>query len=177
MGSLPWKTAKTPWWPFCFLWWRTPSWLRWRSPWFSRKRFPWTPWWRSLRPWIPRRSPWSIWTTWWRPLGLPGPPDWGTPWFPFEGPPVYLALQEVVLQVPLVPWDLKAHWQSGSTLDQSILDRNQSVIQLLTAQQRANVQLQLQMQQNQAVQIAHTNALKSLAESTQKRILIIYLQV
>ena len=39
-------------------------------------------------------------------------------------------------------------------------------MQLLTAQQGASVQLQLQTQQNQAVQIAHTDALKSLAEST-----------
>ena len=67
-------------------------------------------------------------------------------------------------------------WQSGSTLDQSIADMNRSVLQLLTVQQAANVQLQLQTQQNQAVQIAHTNDLKSLAEST-KGILIIYLQV
>ena len=50
-------------------------------------------------------------------------------------------------------------WQSGSALDQSIADMNRSVMQLLTAQQAANVQLQLQTQQNWAVQIAHTNAL------------------
>ena len=42
-------------------------------------------------------------------------------------------------------------------------------MQLLTTQQAAKVQLQLQTQQKQAVQIAHTNALKTLAESTQKR--------
>ena len=60
-------------------------------------------------------------------------------------------------------------WQSGSTLDQSIADMNRSVMQLLTAQQAANAQLQLQTQQNQAVQIAHTNSLTSLAESNQQR--------
>ena len=60
-------------------------------------------------------------------------------------------------------------WQSGSPLDQSIADMNQSVMQLLSAQQAANVQLQLQMLQNQAVEIAHTNALKSLAESTKQK--------
>ena len=42
-------------------------------------------------------------------------------------------------------------------------------MQLLTAQQAANIQLKLQTQQNQAVQIAHTNALITLAESTQQR--------
>ena len=56
-------------------------------------------------------------------------------------------------------------WQSGSALDQSIAGMNRSVMQLLTAQQAANVQLQLQTQQNQAVQIAHMNALRFLAES------------
>ena len=60
-------------------------------------------------------------------------------------------------------------WQSSSALDQSTEHINQSVMQLLTAQQPANVQLQLQTQQNQAVQITHTNTLKSLAESTQQR--------
>ena len=34
-------------------------------------------------------------------------------------------------------------WQSGSALDQSIADMNRSIMQLLTAQQAANVQLQL----------------------------------
>ena len=38
-------------------------------------------------------------------------------------------------------------------------------MQLLTAQQAANTQLQLQTQQNQAVQVAHTNTLTTLAES------------
>ena len=42
-------------------------------------------------------------------------------------------------------------------------------MQLLTAQQAANVQLQLQAHQNQAVQIVHMDALRSLAESTQQR--------
>ena len=42
-------------------------------------------------------------------------------------------------------------------------------MQLLTVQQVANAQLQLQTKQNQAVQIVHTDALKSLAESTQQR--------
>ena len=46
---------------------------------------------------------------------------------------------------------------------------NRSVMQLLTVHQAANVQLQLQIQQNQTVQIAHTTALKSLAESIQQR--------
>ena len=44
---------------------------------------------------------------------------------------------------------------------------NRSVMQLLIAQQAANAQLQLQTQQKQAVQIAPSNALKTLAESTQ----------
>ena len=39
-------------------------------------------------------------------------------------------------------------------------------MQLLTAPQAANVQLQLQKQEKQAVQIAHMDALRSLAEST-----------
>ena len=60
-------------------------------------------------------------------------------------------------------------WQSGSTLDQSIADMNQSVMQLLTAQWAANVQLQLQTQQKLGCEIAHTNVLKSLDESTQQR--------
>ena len=42
-------------------------------------------------------------------------------------------------------------------------------MQLLTAQQAANVQLQVQTKQNQAVQIAHMDALKSLAKLTQQR--------
>ena len=42
-------------------------------------------------------------------------------------------------------------------------------MQLLTAQQAANVQLQLQTQQNEGLHIAHTNALKTLAESTRQR--------
>ena len=42
-------------------------------------------------------------------------------------------------------------------------------MQLSTSQQAANVQLQLQKQQNQAVQIANTNALKFLAGSTLQR--------
>ena len=42
-------------------------------------------------------------------------------------------------------------------------------MQLLTAQQTANTQLQLQTQQNNAVQIAYMDALRFLAESTQQR--------
>ena len=53
---------------------------------------------------------------------------------------------------------------------------NMSVMQLLVAQQAANVQLQLQTQQNQAMQIAHMDALRSLSKSTQQRNLSIYLQ-
>ena len=60
-------------------------------------------------------------------------------------------------------------WQSGCELNQGIADRNRSVMQLLVTQQTANVQLQLQTQWNEAVQIAHTDALRSLAESTQQR--------
>ena len=60
-------------------------------------------------------------------------------------------------------------WQSCSTQDQSIADMSRSVMQLLTAQQTANVQLELQTQQNQAIQITHMDALRSLAESTQQR--------
>ena len=46
---------------------------------------------------------------------------------------------------------------------------NRCFLQLLNAQQAANAQLQLETQQNQAVQIAHTDALRSLAELTQQR--------
>ena len=60
-------------------------------------------------------------------------------------------------------------WQSSSALDQNIGDMNTYVTQLLTGQQTANTQLQLQTQQNQAVHIAHTDALRSLAELTQQR--------
>ena len=60
-------------------------------------------------------------------------------------------------------------WQSDSALDQSIGDMNWSSMQLLTAQQAANAQLQLQTQQNQAVQIAHMDDVRSLAESSQQR--------
>ena len=42
-------------------------------------------------------------------------------------------------------------------------------MQLLAGQQAASVQQQPQTQQNPAVQIAHMDALKSLAESTQQR--------
>ena len=75
----------------------------------------------------------------------------------------------------MVTLDLKAHpdspsmWQRGSVLKQSIADMNRSVMQLLTDQQAANVQMQLQTQQNLAVQIAHMDTLRSLAESTQQR--------
>ena len=44
-----------------------------------------------------------------------------------------------------------------------------SVMQLWTSQQAANVQLQLQTQQNQAVQVAYMDAVRSLAESTHQR--------
>ena len=42
-------------------------------------------------------------------------------------------------------------------------------MQLLTAQQTVIAQLQLQTQQNHTVQIAYTDGLRSLAESTQQR--------
>ena len=42
-------------------------------------------------------------------------------------------------------------------------------MQLLTTQQAANVQPQLQTQQNQSVQITHIDTLRYLAESTQQR--------
>ena len=57
----------------------------------------------------------------------------------------------------------------GSALDKSIVEMNRSAMQLLTAQQVANAQLQLQTQQNQAVQITHMDILRSLNESTQQR--------
>ena len=88
---------------------------------------------------------------------------------------VHLVLLEVVLQVPLVTQDPQSSprqsfiWQSGLSLDYSIADMNRLVMQLLTAQQAANAKLQLQTQQNQAVQIAHMDALRSQAESTQYR--------
>ena len=46
------------------------------------------------------------------------------------------------------------------------MDMNRSVMQLLAAQQAANVQLQLQTQQNQAAQRAHVDALRPLTDST-----------
>ena len=55
-------------------------------------------------------------------------------------------------------------WQSGSALDQNIVDMNRYVMQLLNAQQAANSQLQLQTLQNQALHIAHMDALTSLDE-------------
>ena len=42
-------------------------------------------------------------------------------------------------------------------------------MQLLTAQQAANAQLQLQKQQNKAAQIAHMDTLRSLTKSTQQQ--------
>ena len=100
--------------------------------------------------------PWSAWTTWLRPPGLPDPPGGGLP-----GPP---GSPGVVLSGPPgtpgggtsdPPSDLGSQvlpgqsfmWQRYSTLDQSIADMNQSVMQLLTAHQAASVKLQLQMQQ------------------------------
>ena len=91
--------------------------------------------------------------------GLPGPPS--PPEGGSSGPSGDLGSQGLPGQSFM--------WQSGSILDQSIADRKKSVTQLLTAQQAANAQLQLGTQQNQAVQTAHTNALKTLAESTQQR--------
>ena len=102
------------------------------------------------------RSPWSAWIPGGGPPGPPGPSGGGS-----SGPPGDLGSQG--------PARLSFIWQSGSALDQSIADMNRSVMQLLNAQQAASAQLQLQMQQNQAVQIAHTDALRSLAESTQQR--------
>ena len=46
---------------------------------------------------------------------------------------------------------------------------NQSVLQLFMAKQTANTQLQIQAQQNQVAQLAHTNSLRALAKSTQQR--------
>ena len=42
-------------------------------------------------------------------------------------------------------------------------------MQMFTGKQADNAQLQLQTQQNQAVQIAHMDAFRSLSESTQKK--------
>ena len=56
--------------------------------------------------------------------------------------------------------------QSGSALNQNIADMNRSIMQWLAAQQAPNAQLQLQTQQNQTVKIAHSDASRSLAEST-----------
>ena len=94
----------------------------------------------------------SSWTPWWR---SPSPPG-GSP----SGPPGD--------SIPQGPPRQSFIWQNGLTLDQSIADMNKSVMQLGTAQQAASLQLQLQTQQNQAVKIAHMDALRSLAESTQQ---------
>ena len=91
-----------------------------------------------------------------------------------------LDLLMAVLQDPLAALvhpdlDLKAHLAFsfiqpfGTVLDQSKADMNMSVIQLLTSQKAANAHLQLQSQQNQVVQMAHTDALRTLAEFTQQR--------
>ena len=116
-------------------------------------------------PWYPRKgSPWSAWTPAGGLLGLSvslgggllGPPGGGSSDYPgdsgFQGPPRQLVM-----------------WQNGPTLDESIADMNRSLMQLLTAKQTTNAQLQLQPQWNQAVQIAHTAGLTVLAESTQHR--------
>ena len=98
-------------------------------------------------PWCPRRmsprSLSSIWTTWWRPPCLPGPPGGGPsgpPRSPNGGPPGPPGPPRGgISRSPLVTRDLKGPpkqsfiWQSGSTLDQSIVDMNWSVMQLLTA--------------------------------------------
>ena len=91
--------------------------------------------------------------------GTPGPP--GPPGGGSSGPPGDLG--------PQGPPRWSFMWQSGSAIDQSIADMNRSVMWLLAVQQAASAQLQLQMQQNQAVQIAHTDGLRSLAESMQQR--------
>ena len=98
----------------------------------------------------------SIWISWWRSLGPPGPPGGGPLGPPGDAGPQGPARQSFI-------------WQSGLALNQSIADMNRSVVQLLTAHQTANAQLQLQTQQNQTVQIAHMDALRFLAESTQQR--------
>ena len=91
--------------------------------------------------------------------GQPGPPSEdapGPPGSPNGGPPGPLGPPGGGSSGPTDdsgPTQLSFIWQSGSALDQSIADMNWSVIQLLTAQHAANVQLQLQMQQNQDVQI------------------------
>ena len=110
-------------------------------------------------PWLPRREwLWSPWTTLilislWRSSRSIWP---SRRWF-FRFP-WWLRISRLPRQLFM--------WYTGSTLDQSIANMNRSVMHLLTAQWAANAQLQLQKQQNQAVQIADKNALKSLAEST-----------
>ena len=72
------------------------------------------------------------------PLGPPDPPGGVSP-----GPPGDSGSEG--------PAGQSFMWESGSALDQSISDMNRSVMQLLTAQQAADVQLQLHTQYNQAV--------------------------
>ena len=91
--------------------------------------------------------------------GPPGPPS--SPGGSSSGPPCDSGSQGPPRQLFM--------WQSGSALDQSSADMNRSVMQLLTAQQAANVQLQLQTMQSQVVQITHTNTFRNMAESTQER--------
>ena len=52
-------------------------------------------------------------------------------------------------------------------LQQSIPDMNWSVMQVLSAQQAANTQLQVYTQHNQASQLAYTDLLRTLTESIQ----------
>ena len=88
-------------------------------------------------------APWCAWAP---GGGPPGPPSGGLPAPPgppgggSSGPPDDSRSQD--------PPGQSFMWQSSSTLDESIVDMNQSVMQLLTPQQAAKVQLQ--MQQNQA---------------------------
>ena len=62
-----------------------------------------------------------------------------------------------------------------SPLDQSIADMNRSVIQLVTTQQTSSAKLQAQAKHYQAVQMAHTDALQTLTQSTQLINLTIFL--
>ena len=124
-----------------------PSWPRRRLSWLPRTGAPCCP---GCPGEGPPRSPSG------GPQGSSGPPGGGS-----LGPPGDLGSQGPPRQLFI--------WQSGSALDQIIVDMNRSVMQLLATQQADNVQLQLQTEQNWAVWIAHTDALRSLAESTQQR--------
>ena len=109
-------------WSFYFLQWRTPLW-----PWIRTPSFPGRG---------PPRPPGG------GPSGVPGSLSGGPPDPP--GPPGGGSSCPSGDSGSQGPPRQSFMWQSGLALDQSIVDMDRSVMQLLTAQQAASVKLQLQ---------------------------------